>query len=144
MMGCSRYGDGSIGETQSSRRPTTPSIKPRYILMHTTCINTISAKSKYICSHGGNEIFAKKSYSLKKNMQTNSIHLNAISQSTNWTLDVVQVEGGGSRPARIAELPRSKFDPELFPHSAYVEIFVTFATKVPYLTFCNKMWRILM
>ena len=42
-------------------------------------------------------------------------------------------------PARIAELPRSKFDPELFPHSAYVEIFVTFATKVPYLTFCNKM-----
>ena len=48
------------------------------------------------------------------------------------------------RPARIAELPRSKFDPELFPHSAYVEIFVTFATKVPYLTFCNKMWCILM
>ena len=48
------------------------------------------------------------------------------------------------RPAQIAELPRSKFDPELFPHSAYVEIFVTFATKVPYLTFCNKMWRILM
>ena len=44
-----------------------------------------------------------------------------------------------SRPARIAELPRSKFDPELFPHSAYVEIFVTFATKVPYLTFCDKM-----
>ena len=43
------------------------------------------------------------------------------------------------RPAQIAELPRSKFDPELFPHSAYVEIFVTFATKVPYLTFCNKM-----
>ena len=43
------------------------------------------------------------------------------------------------RPARIAELPRSKFDPELFPHSAYVEIFVTFATKVLYLTFCNKM-----
>ena len=48
-----------------------------------------------------------------------------------------------ARPAQIAELPRSKFDPELFPHSAYVEIFVTFATKVPYLTFCNKMWRIL-
>ena len=44
-----------------------------------------------------------------------------------------------NRPARIAELPRSKFDPELFPHSAYVDIFVTFATKVPYLTFCNKM-----
>ena len=44
-----------------------------------------------------------------------------------------------ARPAQIAELPRSKFDPELFPHSAYVEIFVTFATKVLYLTFCNKM-----
>ena len=43
------------------------------------------------------------------------------------------------RPAQLAELPRSKFDPELFPHSTYVEIFVTFATKVPYLTFCNKM-----
>ena len=46
--------------------------------------------------------------------------------------------GPGGRSARISELPRSKFDPELFPHSAYVEIFVTFATKVPYLTFCNK------
>ena len=43
------------------------------------------------------------------------------------------------RPAQIAELPRSKFDPELFPHSAYVEIFVIFATKVPYLTFYSKM-----
>ena len=43
------------------------------------------------------------------------------------------------RPAQLAELPRSKFDPELFPHSAYVKIFVTFATKVPYLTFCDKM-----
>ena len=42
------------------------------------------------------------------------------------------------RPAQLAELPRSKFDPELFPHSAYVKIFVTFATKVPYLTFCDK------
>ena len=36
------------------------------------------------------------------------------------------------RPAQLAELPRSKFDPELFPHSAYVKIFVTFATKVQY------------
>ena len=61
MMGCSRYGDGSIGETQSSRRPATPSIKPRYILMHTICINTISAKSKYICcSHCVNETFANR------------------------------------------------------------------------------------
>ena len=44
-----------------------------------------------------------------------------------------------SRPAQLARLPRSKFDPELFPHSAYVKIFVTFATKMPYLTFCDKM-----
>ena len=43
------------------------------------------------------------------------------------------------RPAQLAELPRSEFDPELFPHSAYVKFFVTFATKVPYLTFCDKM-----
>ena len=35
-----------------------------------------------------------------------------------------------NRPAQLSELPRSKFDPELFPHSAYVKIFVTFATKV--------------
>ena len=40
---------------------------------------------------------------------------------------------------KIAELPRSKFDPKLFPHSAYVNIFVPFATKVAYLTFCDKM-----
>ena len=35
----------------------------------------------------------------------------------------------GCRPARIAELPRSKFDPELFPHSAYVEIFCDIRDK---------------
>ena len=44
-----------------------------------------------------------------------------------------------NRPAQLVELPRSDFDPELFPHSAYFKFFVTFATKVPYLTFCNKM-----
>ena len=44
-----------------------------------------------------------------------------------------------TRPAQLAELPRSVFDPELFPHSAFVKFFVTFATKVPYLTFCDKM-----
>ena len=27
------------------------------------------------------------------------------------------------RPAQLAELPRSEFDPELFPHSAYVKFF---------------------
>ena len=43
-----------------------------------------------------------------------------------------------ARPAQLARLPRSKFDPKLFPHSAYVKI-VTFATKMPYLTFCDKM-----
>ena len=43
------------------------------------------------------------------------------------------------RPAQLAELSRSKFDPELFSHSAYDKFFVTFATKVSYLTFCNEM-----
>ena len=47
------------------------------------------------------------------------------------------------RPAQLAELPRSEFDPELFPHSAYVKFFVTFATKVPYLTFCDKVRQFL-
>ena len=32
-----------------------------------------------------------------------------------------------------------EFDPELLSHSAYVKFFVTFSTKVPYLTFRNKM-----
>ena len=45
----------------------------------------------------------------------------------------------GDRPTQLAELPRSKFDPELFSHSAYVKLLVTFATKVPYLAFCDKM-----
>ena len=44
-----------------------------------------------------------------------------------------------SRPAQLAELPHSEFGPELFPHSAYVKFFVTFATKKPYLTFWDKM-----
>ena len=43
------------------------------------------------------------------------------------------------RPAQPAELSRTEFDPELFSHSAYVKFFVTVATKVPYLTFCDKM-----
>ena len=47
------------------------------------------------------------------------------------------------RPAQLAELPRSKFDPELFPHSAYVQFFVTFAIKVMYLKFCDKMRQFL-
>ena len=36
----------------------------------------------------------------------------------------------GNRPAQLAELPRSKFDPELFPHRTYVEICMTFTTRV--------------
>ena len=43
------------------------------------------------------------------------------------------------RPAQLAELARSEFDPELFSRSAYVNFFVTFATKVPYLIFCDKI-----
>ena len=31
------------------------------------------------------------------------------------------------RPAQFAGLSRSKFDPELFSHSAYVKFFVTFS-----------------
>ena len=47
------------------------------------------------------------------------------------------------RPAQLAELPRSEFDSELFSHSEYVKFFATFATKVPFLTFCNKMSQVL-
>ena len=43
------------------------------------------------------------------------------------------------RPAKLVELSRREFDPELFSHCAYVKFFVTFATKVAYLTFCDKM-----
>ena len=42
------------------------------------------------------------------------------------------------RPAQLAELSRSEVDQELFSHGAYVKFFVTFATKVLYLTFCDK------
>ena len=45
--------------------------------------------------------------------------------------------------SQLAELSRSEFDPELFSHSAYNKFFVTFATKVPYLTFYNKMRQLL-
>ena len=48
------------------------------------------------------------------------------------------------RPSQLGELSRSEFDPELFSHSMYVKFFVTFATKVPYLTFCDKMRQFLM
>ena len=44
-----------------------------------------------------------------------------------------------SRPAQLAELLRSEFDPELFSHAQF---FVTFATKVPYLTLCDKSFDI--
>ena len=40
---------------------------------------------------------------------------------------------------QLAELSRSEIDPELFSHSAYNKFFVTFAKKVPYLTFCDKI-----
>ena len=44
-----------------------------------------------------------------------------------------------TRPSQLAELSRSEFNPEGFSHSAYVKFFVTFATKVSYLTFCDKI-----
>ena len=83
-------------------------------------------------SHGGRKVSKKKNEQKLTGDSLVDTHVRSYSEL--WV----------TRPAQIAELPRSKFDPELFPHSAYVEIFVTFATKVPYLTFCNKMWRILM
>ena len=43
------------------------------------------------------------------------------------------------RPTQLAELSRSK----LFSHSMYDNFFVTFATKVRYLTFCDKMRQFL-
>ena len=33
------------------------------------------------------------------------------------------------RPAQLAELPRSEFDPELFSHSAYVKFFCDIRDK---------------
>ena len=42
-------------------------------------------------------------------------------------------------PSQLAELSRSEFDQESFSHSAYDKFFVTFATTMPYLTFCNQM-----
>ena len=44
-----------------------------------------------------------------------------------------------TRPSQLAELSRNEFEPELLTHSAYAKFFVTFATKVSYLTFGNEM-----
>ena len=35
------------------------------------------------------------------------------------TIDITIITNITIRPAQLAELPRSEFDPELFPHSAY-------------------------
>ena len=51
---------------------------------------------------------------------------------------------GANRPSQLAELSHSEFYQELFSHSAYVKFFVTFATKVPYLTFYDKRRQFLM
>ena len=47
------------------------------------------------------------------------------------------------RPAQLAELSRSEFDPELFSLNAYDKFFVTFATKVKYKTFFDIMRQFL-
>ena len=44
-----------------------------------------------------------------------------------------------ARPSQLTNLSRSEFDPELYSQSVYVKFFVIFATKVSYLTFCDKM-----
>ena len=38
-----------------------------------------------------------------------------------WLLFIFKQEGVPARPAQLAELPRSEFDPELFPYRAYVK-----------------------
>ena len=48
-------------------------------------------------------------------------------------------KGGGFEQKMLAELSHSKFDPKSFSHSTYVNFFVIFTTKVPYLSFCDKM-----
>ena len=60
--------------------------------------------------------------------------------SVNSVSSVISIS---SRPSQLAELSRSKFDPQLFSHGAYVKFFVTFATKMSYLTFCKKMRQFL-
>ena len=47
------------------------------------------------------------------------------------------------RPSQLAQLSRSEFEPELFSHSACIKFFVTFAKKVPFLTFCDKVRQFL-
>ena len=47
------------------------------------------------------------------------------------------------RPSQLAELSQSEFNLESFSHSAYVQFFVTFAIKVMYLKFCDKMRQFL-
>ena len=49
-------------------------------------------------------------------------------------MEIVQLQAGTTYGASSRV-----FDPELFSHSPYVKLFVTLATKVPYLTFCDKM-----
>ena len=63
-------------------------------------------------------------------------------QPSTQTYLFVQKKVPGTRPAQLADLLCSDFDPELFPHTAYVKLFVTYTTKVPYLIFCDKMWQI--
>ena len=66
-------------------------------------------------------------------------HTNEIYELSMPFFQAVQASSIGdlelSRPAQLAELSCSEFDPELFSHSAYDKFFVTFATKVPYLIF---------
>ena len=41
------------------------------------------------------------------------------------------------RPSQLAELSRSKFDPDLFSRSAYVKFFVTFSHSAYVKFFCD-------
>ena len=73
------------------------------------------------------------------------IHIYRIGKMTSWTIllwDAIWREWHAGlhnlRSFLAANLNQNYF------LIACVKIFVTFGTKVPYLTFCNKMWRILM
>ena len=58
--------------------------------------------------------------------------------------DPLRTTSSYHRLSQLAELSHSKYDRELFISvSAYVKFFVTFATKVPYITFCDKMRQFL-
>ena len=66
----------------------------------------------------------------------NSLRQKAVSKRVK---DVLHYLFSLCRSLQHAELSRSVIDPELFSHGAYDKFFVTLATKMPYLTFYDKL-----